>query len=83
MKNTNISILSDFTAARILALCFLLLSIASSGQEFIFPLNRDMNIRLGSSLTADTSGFHTSIQPYSYFELDSIMDTDTVLSVLL
>ncbi|MFM8432592.1 MAG: hypothetical protein ACKOA1_07340 [Bacteroidota bacterium] len=83
MKNTNISILTDFTAARVLALCFLLLSIASSGQEFIFPLNRDMNIRLGSSLSADTTGFHTSIQPYSYFELDSIMDTDTVLSVLL
>lgn len=60
-----------------------LVSDEVSAQGYLFPLNRDMNIRIGANLAADTSGFHTSMQPYVYPELDSIMDTDALLSVAL
>lgn len=49
-------------------------------QEFLFPLNRDINTRIGAILNKDTSGLHTSIQPMIVPELNSIASLDTVLA---
>lgn len=56
-------------------LLFLLLSASAvHAQEFVFPLNHDLNTRIGAALTADTTGFHSSCQPYSVIELEKVMD---------
>ncbi|MBL0258805.1 MAG: hypothetical protein IPQ03_15290 [Bacteroidetes bacterium] len=47
----------------ILRILFLFLSNQLFAQEFLFPLNHDVNSRIGALLNKDTSGLHTSIQP--------------------
>lgn len=63
-------------------LFFILLFSANqiSAQEYLFPLNRDVNTRIGALLNKDTSGLHSSIQPLIVPELNSIANTNSVLS---
>ncbi|TAH43422.1 MAG: hypothetical protein EYC69_02610 [Bacteroidetes bacterium] len=66
---------------RLLLLTILVLASATlAAQERLFPLNRDMNTRIGSFLARDTSGFHSSIKPYSVLELKEIMPYDSIFS---
>ncbi len=58
----------------------LVISLQSSAQERLFSLNREMNTRIGSFLVKDTSGFHSSIKPYSVIELKKIMPFDSIFS---
>ncbi len=59
----------------------IILSQAATAQEFVFPLNRDLNTRMGSQLAADTTGFHTSIFPYVTTDLDSVVNRDETFSL--
>lgn len=61
-----------------LILLFSLLSLSGIAQEYLFPLNRDMNVRIGSFLAGDRSGFHTSIKPYTNADLRKIMPLDSI-----
>lgn len=66
--------------------CFfylLSISLLSSAQEFLFPMNRDMNSAIGLQLTGDSTGFHSSMQPYVRPDLDSILSIDSLLAVKL
>ena len=69
-----------------LLICFVLflnLSFAN-GQEFLCPINRDLNIGLAPALIEDSAGFHTSMQPYAYPDLkmlksyQALQRTDTM-----
>ena len=66
-------------------LLFLNLSITHA-QEFLCPINRDMNIGLTPALMEDSTGFHTSLQPYVYPDLQmlksyqALQRTDTMNS---
>lgn len=64
-------------------ICLLPLVHTALGQEYLFPMNRDMHTRIGRHLASDTSGFHTSIFPYAVTDLDSVVDPDTVLCAKL
>ncbi len=66
---------------RLLLLIFsLFVSTSLIAQERLFSLNRDMNTRIGAFLAKDTSGFHSSIKPYSVLELKEIMPYDSIFS---
>ncbi|MFM7217840.1 MAG: hypothetical protein ACKO1U_07465 [Bacteroidota bacterium] len=67
----------------IISLSFFFMCIAAHAQEYLFPLNRDLNLRIGAALNADTTGFHTSLQPYALPDLDSVMDTRKATDVVL
>lgn len=66
---------------RLLIIFFIFIfSISATAQERLFSLNRDMNTRIGSFLSRDTSGFHSSIKPYSVLELNQIMPLDSIFA---
>ncbi|REJ83070.1 MAG: hypothetical protein DWQ44_02855 [Bacteroidetes bacterium] len=65
--------------------CFSVLAVmlqvgTSLAQGYVFPLNRDINQRIGSFIDADTTGFHSSIQPWSYIELQNAIPLDSILA---
>jgi len=64
----------------ILRILFLFLSNQLFAQEFLFPLNHDVNTRIGAILNKDMSGLHTSIQPLIIPEINAIAALDTVLA---
>ena len=54
------------------------LSLQLHAQEYLYPLNRDMNTRITSFINEDTSGFHTAMQPYTNADLKKIMPLDSI-----
>ena len=62
---------------------FVSFTLAVHGQESLFPLNRDVNTRIGSFLNADTSGFHTSVQPVLFSDLKNIMPVDSIFQPIV
>jgi len=73
---------SSLTTIRLILLFeFVLLfsnCISSSAQEYIYPLNRDMETRIISFINADTTGFHTAFKPYTINDLKAIAPLDSV-----
>ena len=61
-----------------LILFFLLTNRNISGQEYFYPLNRDMDTRINAFINKDSSGFHTSMKPYITSELKKIVPLDSV-----
>lgn len=57
---------------------FVLFFCKAHAQEYLFPLNRDVNTRIGHALTGDTLGFHTSLQPYAYTDLQGVVSADSL-----
>lgn len=49
-----------------------------SAQEYLYPLNRDMESRITSFINEDSTGFHTSMKPYIMGELKRIVPVDSV-----
>ena len=47
-------------------------------QEYLYPLNRDMESRIASFINEDSTGFHTSMKPYIMGELKRIVPVDSV-----
>jgi hypothetical protein len=47
-------------------------------QEYFYPLNRDMETRIASFITSDTTGFHTAFKPYTIADLKKIVPLDSV-----
>ena len=68
-------------ASGFMFILFLFSAIHADGQEYLFPLNHELNRSISSWIAADTSGFHSSVQPYTYYELKQIMPLDSVLNV--
>lgn len=64
------------------AYLFLLFCIFYTGridaQEYFYPLNRDMETRIASFISADTTGFHTAFKPYSIADLKAVAPLDSV-----
>ena len=49
-----------------------------TAQEYFYPLNRDMETRIGSFINADTLGFFTSTKPFINSELKKVVPLDSV-----
>src|SRR5690349_3521115 len=47
-------------------------------QEYLYPLNRDMETRIASFINEDTTGFHTAMKPYTVADLKRIAPLDSV-----
>ena len=47
-------------------------------QEYLYPLNRDMESRIAAFINEEQSGFHTSMRPYNISELKQIVPIDSV-----
>jgi hypothetical protein len=62
----------------ILSLSFLLIASRTLSQEYLYPLSRDMNTRIGAFINEDSSGFHTAMQPYTVSEIKRIMPLDSI-----
>ena len=58
----------------------LFLSLTSSAQEHLFPLNRDLNTRIESFYEADSLHFHSSLKPFTVPELRKIIPLDSIQS---
>lgn len=59
-------------------LCLTVFSWTACAQEYLYPLNRDMNTRVNSFINEDTTGFHTAFQPYTIADLKKIMPLDSI-----
>jgi hypothetical protein len=57
--------------------------ISVSAQEYLFPLNRDMQTRVESYLQADSGNFHTALKPYTYAEMRTIAPVDSVFAPIV
>lgn len=66
-----------------LILFFILLKFPSQAQEYFYPLNRDMDTRIGVFINEDKSGFHTSLKPYINAELKKIAPLDSIWQPIL
>lgn len=66
-----------------LILFFILTKFASHAQEYFYPLNRDMDTRIGVFVNEDQSGFHTSMKPYINAELKKIAPLDSIWQPIL
>lgn len=65
--------------ARFLFLIVALLSFsATSAQEYLFPLNRDVNTRIESFINADTTGFHSSVKPFTMADVQRVVPIDSI-----
>ena len=62
----------------ILLILILMVSAKLYAQEYLYSLNRDMNIRIESFFNRDTSGFHSSMKPVTIAELKRIMPLDSI-----
>lgn len=67
----------------LIVLLLILVVCDISAQESLFPLNRDVNIRIESFINADTTGFHSSIKPYLISELKNTMPYDSIFSPIV
>lgn len=61
-----------------IVLLFSLLTVDVAAQEYLYPLNRDMESRVLRYINADTSGFYSSMKPYTYEALKNISPVDSV-----
>ncbi len=66
-----------------LILFFMLTKFSSQAQEYFYPLNRDMDTRIGVFINEDKSGFHTSMKPYINAELKKIAPLDSIWQPIL
>ncbi len=66
-----------------LILFFILSKISTQAQEYFYPLNRDMDTRIGVFVNEDKSGFHTSMKPYTNAELKKIAPLDSIWQPIL
>lgn len=66
-----------------LILFFMLSKISTQAQEYFYPLNRDMDTRIGVFVNEDKSGFHTSMKPYTNAELKKIAPLDSIWQPIL
>ena len=66
-----------------LILFFMLTKFSSQAQEYFYPLNRDMDTRIGVFINEDNSGFHTSMKPYTNAELKKIAPLDSIWQPIL
>ena len=66
-----------------LILFFILTKFTSHAQEYFYPLNRDMDTRIGVFINEDQSGFHTSMKPYINAELKKIAPLDSIWQPIL
>jgi hypothetical protein len=55
-----------------------LISYSGYGQEYFYPLNRDMEFRVLRYLNADTTGFFSSMKPFTMNTLEFIAPIDSV-----
>jgi hypothetical protein len=49
-----------------------------TAQDYFYPINRDMETRVQRYLASDTSGFFSSMKPYTMSELRAIAPVDSV-----
>jgi hypothetical protein len=54
------------------------LSISARAQEYMFPLNRDMETRIEPYLNPDSGNFHTAMKPFTYGEIRAVAPVDSV-----
>ena len=66
-----------------LILFFMLTKFSSQAQEYFYPLNRDMDTRIGVFINEDKNGFHTSMKPYINAELKKIAPLDSIWQPIL
>ena len=66
-----------------LILFLILTKFSSQAQEYFYPLNRDMDTRIGVFINEDQSGFHTSMKPYINAELKKIAPLDSIWQPIL
>ncbi len=55
----------------------------SFGQEYLFPLNRDVNTRIESYYENDSVHFHSSMKPFAISELSDKMPLDSIQSPIV
>ena len=51
---------------------------AVQAQEYLFPLNHELNWRIAGALESDSNHFHTSMKPYRVEELKKIIAVDSL-----
>jgi hypothetical protein len=54
--------------------------ISAQAQEYLFPLNRDMETRMEPYLNPDSGNFHTALKPFTYAEARDIAPVDSVFA---
>jgi hypothetical protein len=52
-------------------------------QEYLFPLNRDVQTRIEHYLQPDSDNFHSSLKPYTYAEMRAIAPVDSVFASII
>ena len=52
-------------------------------QEYLFPLNRDLNTRIESFYQSDSLHFHSSMKPFTVSELRKIIPLDSIQSPIV
>jgi hypothetical protein len=67
----------------ILLFLFSFLFKYSFAQEYLFPLNRDMEIRIEPYLQSDTGNFHSALKPFTMGELRKISPVDSVFTPIV
>ena len=55
----------------------------SSAQEYIFPLNRDLNTRIEKYYEGDSLHFHSSLKPFIIPDLRKILPLDSIQSPIV
>ena len=66
-----------------LASCLFTLDSTVQAQEYLVPLNRDVNTRIESFYETDTMSFHTSMKPFRVAELKQIIPLDSIQSPIV
>ncbi len=52
-------------------------------QEYLFPLNRDLNTRIESFYEGDSLHFHSAMKPFTVTELKNILPLDSIQSPIV
>jgi hypothetical protein len=55
----------------------------SAAQEYLFPMNRDMETRIGTYMQPDTANFHSALKPITMAELRMVSPVDSVFTPLI
>ena len=55
----------------------------SFAQEYLFPLNRDLNTRIEPFYETDSLHFHSALKPYTVLELRKIIPLDSIQSPMV
>lgn len=62
---------------------FFLVCVDLSAQQYLFPLNRDLEMQTGRYLNEDTTGFHTALKPFIRSELSAIAPLEDIFGYTL